>query len=207
MRVKHPTAGILLAAGMSRRFGKPKQLLPFQGNCMLAHVLETALASRLDTVVLVLGHEASEISGALGPTLKHPRVKVVVNPRYRKGLSTSLHTGLQEVRHFPSVMFLLGDQPWMNTRVINMLLDRFQASEKPICVPVHAGKRGTPVLFTRTFYDRLMKIKGDMGAREIIASHREGVLQVEVPDPGVFADVDTPADLDPPGQGPVSGCR
>ncbi len=196
MNAKQPTAGIILAAGMSRRLGQPKQLLRFQGRFILENVLENALASRLNTVILVLGHQAQKIIKVLGVKLDHPRLKMIVNRRYREGLSSSLRAGLREVIEFPSVMFLLGDQPWINNQLINLLLDRFRKSEKDICVPVYQDRRGNPVIFSRRFYDTLMKIEGDIGAREVIASNLRDVLEVEVSDPDVFFDIDTFSDLE-----------
>jgi len=193
---KQPTAGIILAAGISRRLGQPKQLLRFQGKFLLENILENALASRLDTVVLVLGHQAQKIVKVLGAKLDRPRLKVIVNRQYREGMSSSLRAGLREVMEFPSVMFLLGDQPWINNQLINLLLDRFRKSEKDICVPVHQDRRGNPVIFSRRFYDTLMKIEGDIGAREVIASNPRDLLEVEVSDPDVFSDIDTVSDLE-----------
>jgi len=176
--------------------GQPKQLLRFQGRFILENVLENALASRLNTVILVLGHQAQKIIKVLGVKLDHPRLKMIVNRRYREGLSSSLRAGLREVTEFPSVMFLLGDQPWINNQLINLLLDRFRKSEKDICVPVYQDRRGNPVIFSRRFYDTLMKIEGDIGARDVIASNPRDVLEVEVSDPDVFFDIDTVSDLE-----------
>ncbi len=189
------TAGVILAAGMSRRLGRPKQLIPLEGKLLIEHVLDAALASRLDAVFLVLGDRAPQIFAALGAKLKHPRLHVVVNKRYSEGLSSSLHAGLQKARRFASVMFLLGDQPRVTGSFIDLLIDRFQASEKEICVPVYRGKRGNPTLFGQSFYGALMALSGDIGARELIASNSDRVLEVEVQDPGVFLDIDTASDL------------
>jgi molybdenum cofactor cytidylyltransferase len=88
-------------------------------------------------------------------------------------------------------MVLLGDQPFIETGTIDLLLSRFWESKKDIVVPVCGERRGHPVVFARRFYDILNHIEGDIGAREVIATHRKDVLEVAVPDSILFADIDT----------------
>ncbi len=197
MMRKQPTAGVILAAGASRRFGAPKQLIKWRGKYLIEHVLDVSLRSHLDSLALVLGHESEKILAALGKKIHHPRVTAAINHEHRDGMSGSLRLGLSLVREtHPSVMFLLGDQPFLDSDFINLLLARFRASEKKICVPVHQGKRGNPTIFSRHFYDLMMDIEGDVGAREIIRAHPENVLQVEVDNPLHLFDIDTQADLE-----------
>jgi molybdenum cofactor cytidylyltransferase len=190
------TAGIVLAAGMSARFGRPKQLLMLNNRYMLEWVLDAALASRLATVVLVLGHEHRRILNALGTKTKLPRVQTVINSRYREGQGRSLQTGLTNVyQEFHSVMFLLGDQPLLRSATIDYLLDRFWNSGKDICIPVCRGKRANPAIFSRALYTRLMSIEGDVGARHIIAENPARVLSVAIDSPLDFFDIDSNEDL------------
>jgi molybdenum cofactor cytidylyltransferase len=194
---KRPTAGIILAAGMSRRFGKLKQLLKIGDSTILSMVIDAALRSDLDRVVLVLGHEADQISSALGDMLFNPRLAVVVNPLFQEGMSTSLKRGIKEVRdRFPSIMILLGDQPLLSRDVINHMLERYRSSDKDICVPSFRGKRGLPVCIAERFYDDILKVTGDMGAREIIRNNPADVLEEELEDPACFMDIDEEADLE-----------
>jgi molybdenum cofactor cytidylyltransferase len=206
-----PTAGIILAAGESTRFGQPKQLVELHGRMLVAWVLDAALASRLETVVLVLGRDHREIGDALGQRGDHPKLELVFNRRYHEGQSTSLTAGLFKIRdRFPAVMFLLGDQPLVDASTINRLLEKFQNSGKTICVPVHRGQRGNPALFSRAHYEELARLSGDKGARDIIAAHPGQVLEVPVADPALFLDIDTKADVEaisrllsqPPARGP-----
>jgi molybdenum cofactor cytidylyltransferase len=180
---------------MSLRLGRPKQLLDVGGRPMLARVLGAALGSALKAVVLVLGHEAEGIKGALGEDLFDPRLRTLLNPKYREGMSSSLRAGLLPlIDDFPSVMFLLGDQPFVDARTINLLLERFWSSGKDICVPVCQGERGNPVVFSRRFYGKILKLTGDTGARGIIRANPEWVLQVEIQDPRCFLDIDDEED-------------
>jgi len=195
--MKTPIAGILLAAGESTRFGKPKQLLTLSGRFLIEWALAAALGSHLDHVVLVLGCEHERIQRCLGSSTAHPKCEILVNPDYRSGQSTSLQAGLIRVRHdFPSAMFLLGDQPLVDAALINLLLERCAGSEKPICVPTHRGTRGNPTLFGSPFYPEILKLAGDKGARGIIAAHPDQVLAVEIPDPRVFLDIDRREDVE-----------
>lgn len=164
---------------------------------MLQWVVEAALGSKLDTVVLVLGHEFEAIIRALQDTTLHPRLVTAFNYRFREGQAYSLRAGLGLVKdEFPSVMFLLGDQPLVTPRFLDLLLESFWASEKGICVPVHAGKRGNPTIFHRGFYRLLLELEGDEGGRRIIEGHPEEVLGVEIDEPLWLADVDSEEDLE-----------
>ena len=191
------TAGVILAAGMSQRFGQPKQLLKLKNKYLLAWVLDAALASRLDMVVLVVGHEHQNILKALGSETNRPRLRIVVNHRYQEGQSKSLQAGLSEIqRQFSSVMFLLGDQPMLKSATIDRMLDIFWQSEKDICVPIWKEKRGNPTIFSRAMYCNLMAVEGDIGARGVIRANPERVLSINVDDPLCFIDIDSQQDLE-----------
>jgi molybdenum cofactor cytidylyltransferase len=196
MSLQKQTAGIILAGGSSTRFGRPKQLLKLKGKYLLEYVLTAALDSELNHVVLVLGHDHQNILQALGACTLHERLQVVINHRYLEGQSRSLQAGLLKIRQtFPSVMFLLGDQPLLDSNTIDHMLDRFRYSGKDICVPVCKDKRGNPTIFNRVLYDQLLAIEGDIGARNIIRANPERVLYLEMNDPLRFFDIDSQKDL------------
>jgi molybdenum cofactor cytidylyltransferase len=190
------TAGIILAAGASTRFGEPKQLFRLKDKCLLEWVLDAALKSELNRIVLVLGYAQQKILQVLGEKLQHQKLLVAINPQYKKGQSLSLQTGLSKVKEdYPAVMFLLGDQPMLNTATINVLLERFWADKKDICAPIYQGERKTPTIFRRRLYTQLMDIKGDMGARQLIDDNPDRVLTVEIENPICFFDIDTQKDF------------
>jgi molybdenum cofactor cytidylyltransferase len=93
-------------------------------------------------------------------------------------------------------MFLLGDQPLLDTETIDTLLMQFWSSDKDICVPVFEQKRGNPVIFSLEFYGHLAEITGDIGARNIIRNHSDHVKEIEINDPWCFMDIDTQSDYD-----------
>ena len=197
MSQEQPTAGIILAAGAATRFGQPKQLLRLKDKYLIERVLDAALSSRLGRIVLVLGYARQKILQALGKKAQHAKLHIEVNPHYEKGQSHSIRVGLSALKNeFPAVMFLLGDQPLLNSATINTLLERFWSADKDICVPLHRGQRKNPVIFSRRFYNQLMSIRGDIGARQLIDDNPAQVLAVEIDDPLCFFDVDTWQDFD-----------
>lgn len=190
------TAGIILAAGQSTRIDNFKPLIKLEGKYILEWVVDAALGSRLAHIILVLGHHFKKIQTVLNKKIDHSRIEVIINPLYPMGLSRSLQSGLLAAKEsFPSVMFLLGDQPMLKVKTINLLLDRFWNSKKEICVPICRGKRGNPTVFSHTFYDQLLQIKGDIGARNVLEKYASDILRVEVNHPLDFLDVDTETDL------------
>ena len=193
---RRPTAGIILAAGRSVRFGRPKQTAELTGRPLLKWVLEAALQSELSHVFLVLGHAAEEIGQALGETAKHPKISQIFNPDYARGMSTSLICGMDRAKSNPSVMILLGDQPNVTTGLIDRLLEKFWNSEKDICIPAYRDRPGNPVLFSRRTYAELMAVEGDQGARNVVAADPGRVLTVPLDSDEAFRDIDTPADLE-----------
>jgi molybdenum cofactor cytidylyltransferase len=196
MMQEKPTAGIILAAGAATRFGQPKQLLRVKDKYLIERVLDAALNSRLGRIVLVLGYAHQKILQALGKKAQHSKLHIEVNPHYKKGQSHSLRVGLATLKNdFPAVIFLLGDQPMLDSATINTLLERFWAADKDICVPTYRGRRKTPAIFSRRFYSHLMDIKGDIGARQLIDDNPDQVLTIEIDDPLCFFDIDTEQDF------------
>ncbi len=194
---KRPMAGIVLAAGMSTRFGSTKQMAEVGGKHLLERVLDAALSSCLDRVFVVLGHRAEEISNTLKDHDSGDRLQILINPDYQAGMSRSLRFGIDHIRElFPSVMILLGDQPLIDANLIDHLAYRFQSSQKGICLPACQGRRGHPVIFSRRFYNAIMSVEGDIGAREILLKNPDSILAVDISNSQIFLDVDTPADIE-----------
>ena len=194
---KQPVTGILLMAGLSSRLGFPKALLPYGRKVLVERVLEQTLASRLDRVILVLGCQAQKILSALGSFQGSPRLEVVVNRRYDRGLSSSIRAGLRVLDPSASgVMFILGDQPLLNTATINRLIQAFRRHRLPIVVPLYGRRPGNPVIIGRELLPELQRLRGDTGGREIIRKNPEWVLNIPIRPQYIGWDVDTWEDYD-----------
>lgn len=188
-------AGIILSAGASTRMGTAKQLLPVEGQPLLGRVLNEALDSDLDKVILVLGHKAEEIIKALGQILTHPKLKVIQNRQYKKGISTSIIAGLSQVEaSHDHVMIFLGDMPSITSNLINLLLSTFLVSQKPLGAIRLKGKRSHPVIFSRTLYHELHALKGDVGAKALFQKYSDRVCLVEPEESYDNRDIDTKED-------------
>lgn len=184
-------SGVVLAAGGSSRLGRPKQILPLGGLPLLAHVLRNAAAAGLDEVVLVLGHEAAAIAGAVGEWGQ----RVVVNPDYAAGQSSSLKAGLAAIDpSAEAVLFLLGDQPEVGPAIIDAVLEAYRQEPRPIVAPTYGGRIGNPVLFRRDLFPDLARLEGDEGARGLLRARPNDVLRVPVSAGAPPPDVDTEAD-------------
>ena len=182
---------IVLAAGQSRRMGKDNKLVAdVNGTAMVRHTLENIAGVVPDEPIVVTGHEADMVTAALvGLDLK-----IVHNPKFAGGLSTSLVTGLGALDdEVDGALVCLADMPRVSREDIKKLIAAFDPIEnRAICVPTFRGKRGNPVLWGREFFDPMSRVSGDVGARHLIGAHDDKVVEVEVDSDGIIFDVDTP---------------
>ncbi len=181
-------SAILLAAGESKRMGKLKQLMPLGTKTILEQTIDNLLDSRVSEVIVVVGYKAE----ALVEKVATRPVKIAVNPAYHQGMSTSIVTGLKLVNDKArAVMLALADQPFTDSQTINRLIDEFDSHNRGIAIPVYQGRRGHPVIFAVKYKGELLRLKGDIGGREIIEQHPDDVLEVAVNCEGICIDIDT----------------
>jgi molybdenum cofactor cytidylyltransferase len=182
-------SAIILAAGESKRMGEPKQLMPFgQSTILEKAIINNLLSSAVNEIIVVLGYRAEEVL----KTIATKPVKIAINPDYKQGMSTSIIAGLNLIaRQAQAVMLALGDQPLVDSQTINRLIEEFYNHDKGIVVPTYHGKRGHPVIFAIKYKQKLLELKGDIGAREIIKDHPDDVLEVAVDSESVISDIDT----------------
>ncbi|HYW60137.1 MAG TPA: molybdopterin-binding/glycosyltransferase family 2 protein [Xanthobacteraceae bacterium] len=184
-------AAIVLAAGRSTRMGGPNKLLAEVGGKPLVRIaVEQALASRARPVVVVTGHQREQVEAAL----KGLRVIFAHNPDFADGLSTSIKAGVAALpAEVDGAIVCLGDMPQVDAGLIDRLLAAFDPEKGAlVVVPTIAGKRGNPVVWSRRFFADLAKLDGDIGARHLIGSYPEAVVEVAVTGRAAFTDVDTP---------------
>lgn len=183
---------IILAAGASTRMGKPKQLLPFQGQSLIQYSTQIGLTSRCFPVVVVLGANASLIK----LDIKDLPVFITENTKWMHGMASSIHSGLEMLLSInPNVeaaIIMLCDQPFVKATLLNQLIDTYHQSQKPIIACSYEGTLGVPTLFDKSYFAQLQALKGQEGARKIIASHSSLVEKISFPQGSV--DIDTPED-------------
>jgi len=187
-------AGVILAAGRSTRMGGPNKLLAELGGKPLVRIVtEQVLASKVSEAIVVTGHQAAQVEKALAGL----KVKFVRNPDFATGLASSVKTGIAAVpATADAAVVCLGDMPLIGARLIDRLIGAFAPDRgNLIAVPVSDNRRGNPVLWSRRFFDELMTLDGDVGARHLIARHNEAVAEVPVEGRGAFLDIDTPEAL------------
>ena len=191
-RAPHVVA-LVLAAGQSSRMGANKLLMDVGGVPMIRATVSRIAASPVGKTIVVTGRDADHVVAALD----HLGVATVHNPDFSQGLSTSLKRGIEAMPpDADAVVICLGDMPMVNENVIGRLIAAFNPAEhRSICVPVHEGRRGNPVLWGRQHFAALESISGDQGARGLFDQYTEELVEVAMPDDAVLTDIDTPEAL------------
>ena len=182
-------AGVILAGGASRRFGRTKQILDYRGRPFVRVVAETALAAGLSPVLVVTGADAQRVEEALSQV----PVTCLRNRDWASGQSSSVRAGVLALpAEVGAAVFLLADQPQVTQDVVRALVEAHARGSPPIVVPTVDGRRANPVLFDRATFRDLLSLSGDVGGRQLFANH--SVEDLPWPDPDLLLDVDTPED-------------
>lgn len=181
---------VVLAAGLSSRMDANKLLIPLWGKPLVRHAVEAAVASRAAPIIVITGKNAKEVAASLHGLA----VSIVENKEYTKGLSTSLKCGLRALPgDCDGVVILLGDMPLVAASLIDGLIAAFDpARGRAIVVPVLGGRRGNPVLWAKRFFAEMLALEGDIGAKGLMALHRDLIAELEAADDGPLIDIDTP---------------
>lgn len=187
------TAAIVLAAGGSKRLGRPKQLEPWGDTNLLGHVVRTTASFPVDEVWVVLGHDSERILADtdLG------EAGVVENPEWDEGIASSIRVGLDALTRLSScdrALIVIGDQPDVSGDVVTALLDSHNSAGKPVTIPKYRYSWGNPVVVDRSLWPRLISLGGDEGAQRLWQAHPEWVNEVWFPDVAP-RDVDTETDV------------
>ncbi|HHW41656.1 MAG TPA: nucleotidyltransferase family protein [Syntrophomonadaceae bacterium] len=180
-------SAVILAAGLSRRMGRPKQLLKLGDKTMLEHVVDRVSRAKVSEIIVVLGAHRREIDQVLCPY----NVRCVYNPRYASGLGTSVATGAVAVDpEARGILFVAGDQPLITSEFISDLIDVFEKTGALIV----RTEMGIPAIFNIRLKGQLIELTGDTGGRQLLEKFREEVVTVPGCPGFMYKDVDTEED-------------
>jgi molybdenum cofactor cytidylyltransferase len=183
-------AAVVLAAGLSRRMGRPKLLLPLAGRPVIRVTVDLVARAGLDDVVVVVGPEPEAMARALEGT----GVRLVVNPAPEAGQASSIAAGIAALRSGTrAAIIVLGDQPALPPEILARLVETFNLTGQPVVAPRYLDGTGTPVLFAASVFPELARLTGDRGARAVLerVPERVALVPFDIPRP---ADLDTPED-------------
>lgn len=190
-RRRSAVAAVVLAGGASTRLAgdRLKQLLRLGGESLVRRAARAALASRAGAlVVVVVGCQADRVA----PEVADLPCRVVTNPSWRLGQSTSVRAGLAALpRTARAAIFLPCDQPAVDAALLDRLIAAFEANPAPAVYPSYQGRPGSPTLVSRDLFRELTHLTGDTGARALLGPHRERAVAVELDDPAALLDIDT----------------
>lgn len=193
-------AAVILAAGESRRMGRPKALLPFPATeatpgkvTFLEHLISVSRHPKIGALRVVLGAHAEQIQ----EKLRLDADCVVINRDWRKGQLSSIQSA---IRSLPAsgtnaIMVFLVDHPLISSRLVNHLVNAFYGLRSAIVLPTYKGKRGHPVIFPASLYNELLAAPLDTGARAVVWAHAHEVLEVPTEEEGVVLNLNDPETL------------
>ena len=181
--------GIVLAAGMSTRMGRLKQLLPLGGRPAIQWIVEV-LVGRLDQVLVVLGHRADEIA----PAVADYPVQTAINTEYKLGMLSSVQYGVRRADKDADYLICLGDQPRLDGAVVDQVLQAAKQVERGMVIPAHQGKRGHPIFIRNAYRREILALGLDGGLNTLMRSYPEDIHEVVVGQTGILEDMDTPVD-------------
>lgn len=188
-----PIAAVILAAGLSRRMGALKPLLPLVGRPMIVRVVETFVACEVRPILLVTGHEAQQVQQAVAGT----GVVCVHNPRYAQDMLTSVQAGVAALPKDIGAFFVaLGDQPGVRSKTIGQMMRTWRERRPMLVRPVLQGRHGHPVLFSAELAGEILALRPGQTLKTVVQQHHSRALECHVDDAGVVEDVDTPEDYE-----------
>ena len=181
-------SAILLAAGKSKRMnGENKLTKAFQGFPLIKHSVKNILDSSINELIIVLGHQKEIVEKIIG---KNKKIKFIFNKDFENGIASSIKTGLNSLSEKTKAFFIcLGDMPMVNPNVYNQLIK--SKDNKEIIVPIYKNQQGNPVLFSRSMKNKIMSIHGDVGAKKIINSNENKILNIDINELGITKDFNT----------------
>ena len=183
-------AAAILAAGESRRMGRPKALVPFEGLTFVEHLLQATKHPRVGIVRVVLGANAESIRAEL----KLDQETVVVNQDWQQGQLSSIQSAIRSLPADQTAGLLLCpvDHPLISSQLVSRLIAEFDFDRKLIVVPTHQGRRGHPVIFHASLYAELLDASPNVGARQVVWAHPDAIAEIETDEAGVILNLNDP---------------
>ena len=186
-------SAILLTAGQSKRMdGENKLEKKIQGIPLIKHSVKNILASFIDELIIVLGHQKEIIEKLID---KNEKIKFVFNKDYESGMASSIKIGLNNLSEKTEAFFIcLGDMPMVNSDIYNQLIK--SRNQKDIIVPTYKSQQGNPVLFDKSMKGKVIDISGDVGAKKMIADNEKKVFKLSIQDKAVITDFNNITDFE-----------
>ncbi len=179
-------SAVMMCSGFSRRMGKNKLLMEFNGRRMFEYTVDVLLNCDFDEIIVVTTYE--EIA------LYCRDLTVIMNNAAAEGIAASVRLGAERAADSDAIMFFTADQPFMTTEVIDRLTGVFKA-EKRITIPVCGGRYKNPVIFPSRYRNELMRLTGDEGGKRVYMSHKHDISEVLFDDSAPFIDFDTEEEI------------
>jgi len=172
---------------------RTKQLLAFRKSTILNETAKTLLASRIDELIIVLGHDSNRLRNSL--RIKDQRLKLASNKRYKEGISSSIKCGISSANSATDAYLIaLADQPLITTETINRLIEKYLTSRAGIVTVTYRSVRGHPVIISKKYFKQLSSLMGDVGARDLLQKYKEDTATVDVDSPEIILDIDREED-------------
>ena len=182
---------VVLSAGESSRMGRPKALLPIDGQTFIERIVAAVKQAKVGKIIVILGHNARELQSKIS----HLPVEILINTDYKLGQLSSLQLAvryLQPDLDCDGMLVHLVDHPYLAPALVEEMIRRFYETKKRIIVPKFHGKRGHPVIFSNALFDEILSAPTEEGAKAVVNAHRAETLEIETEEDGIAVDIDTP---------------
>ena len=182
---------VVLSAGESSRMGRPKALLPIDGQTFIERIVAALKQTKVGKIIVILGHNARELQSKIS----HLPVEILINTDYKLGQLSSLQLAVRNLQpdlDCDGMLVHLVDHPYLAPALVEEMIRRFYETKKRIIVPKFHGKRGHPVIFSNALFDEILSAPMEEGAKAVVNAHRAETLEIETAEEGIAVDIDTP---------------
>ena len=182
---------VVLSAGESSRMGRPKALLPIDGQTFIERIVAALKQTKVAKIIVILGHNARELEAKIS----HLPVQILINTDYKQGQLSSLQLAVRDLQadaDCDGMLVHLVDHPYLAPALVQEMIRRFYETKKRIIVPKFHGKRGHPVIFSNALFSELLSAPVAEGAKAVVNAHRDETLEIDTQEEGIAVDIDTP---------------